>query len=88
MAHLVLEQGPFVHPAEARLAAGLGVAFVSRRSVALELAHGLLVEPDIPELRFRHQLSIVTRTEAHPPAAVTAFTVLISKHANGECARA
>lgn len=70
------------------VAAGLGVAFASRRAVALEVAHGLLVEPDLPALSFKRQLSIIWRSEAHLSAGAAAFKALVLNNINVECAHA
>jgi len=61
------------------VAAGLGVAFVSRHAIALEMAQQLVSVPDIPELRFRRPLCILTRKDARPPAAALAFLALTTK---------
>lgn len=55
------------------VAAGLGMAFVLRRSVTLEIAHNLIYAPKIPALRFSHYLYALTRKEARPTAASLAF---------------
>jgi DNA-binding transcriptional LysR family regulator len=70
------------------VAAGLGVAFVSRRAVALEIAHGLLAEPDLPELRFQRRLYLLWRSDAHLSAAAAAFKALVLNNVDVECVRA
>lgn len=64
------------------VAAGLGLAFVSRRTVELEAAHGLVRLPDIADLRFRRQLYALTRKDARPSAAALAFLALAVKREN------
>ena len=61
------------------VAAGLGVAFVSRHAIALEMAQQLVSVPNIPELRFRRPLFILTRKDARPSAAALAFLALVAK---------
>jgi DNA-binding transcriptional LysR family regulator len=61
------------------VAAGLGVAFVSRHAIALEMAQQLVSIPNIPELRFRRPLFILTRKDARPSAAALAFLALAAK---------
>jgi DNA-binding transcriptional LysR family regulator len=61
------------------VAAGLGVAFVSRHAIVLEMAQQLVSVPDIPELRFRRPLFILTRKDARPSAAALAFLALVTK---------
>ncbi len=61
------------------VAAGLGVAFVSRHAIALEMAQQLVSVPNIPELRFRRPLFILTRKDARPSAAALAFLALAAK---------
>jgi len=63
------------------VAAGLGVGFVSRHAVGLEVEHGLLRIVDDPSLRFRRLLYLVTRKDARPSPAVLAFTAHVFKHA-------
>jgi len=59
------------------VAAGLGVSFVSRRSVTLEVAHNLVCAPEIPALRFSRHLYALTRKDARPTAASLAFLALV-----------
>jgi DNA-binding transcriptional LysR family regulator len=61
------------------VAAGLGVAFVSQRAISLEAAQRRVHLPDIPELRFRRQLFVLTRKDARHPAATLAFLALLGK---------
>jgi len=61
------------------VAAGLGVAFVSRHAIALEMVQQLVSVPNIPELRFRRPLFILTRKDARPSAAALAFLALAAK---------
>ena len=59
------------------VAAGLGVAFISWRSVTLEVAHNLICAPEIPALRFSRHLYALTRKDARPTAASLAFLALV-----------
>jgi len=59
------------------VAAGLGVAFVSRRTVTLELAHNLVCAPEIPALRIVRHLYALSRKDARPTAASLAFLALV-----------
>ncbi len=59
------------------VAAGLGVAFVARRAVTLEIAHNLVCAPEIPALRLSRHLYVLTRKDARPTAAGLAFLALI-----------
>jgi DNA-binding transcriptional LysR family regulator len=61
------------------VAAGLGVGFVSRQAIGLEVEHGLLTVVDEPELRFRRLLYLITRKDARPSPAVLAFTAHVLK---------
>jgi DNA-binding transcriptional LysR family regulator len=61
------------------VAAGLGVAFVSQRAISLEASQRLVHLPEIPELRFRRQLFVLTRKNARHPAAALAFLALLGK---------
>ena len=61
------------------VSAGLGVAFVSRYAIALELAHRLVSVPEIPELHFSRQLFLIARKDARPSAASLAFLALMQK---------
>jgi DNA-binding transcriptional LysR family regulator len=62
------------------VAAGLGVGFVSRHAIALEVEHGLLSIVDDPSLRFRRLLYLITRKDARPSPTVLAFTAHVFKH--------
>lgn len=61
------------------VAAGLGIAFVSQRTITLELAQKLLTVSAIPELHFARQLFVLTRKDARPSAAALAFLALLGK---------
>jgi DNA-binding transcriptional LysR family regulator len=61
------------------VAAGLGVAFISRHAIALEVAQKLLYTPAIAELRFPRTLFLITRKDARPSAAAQAFLELINR---------
>lgn len=59
--------------------AGLGVAVVSGRSLALELRCGVLRAVPIADLPLTRDLSIVTRKDVRPSATVLAFLALARK---------
>jgi len=59
--------------------AGLGVAFVSRYAITLEVAHRLVSVPPISEVRFARQLFLIARKDARPSAALLAFLALMGK---------
>jgi DNA-binding transcriptional LysR family regulator len=59
--------------------AGLGVGFVSRRALALEVAQGVLQVAEIPEMRIARPLSVLSRKDARPSAATLAFLALLVK---------
>lgn len=59
--------------------AGLGISFVSRHAVELELAHGLLVVLEDPRLRADRELSIVSHKDVRPSAAALAFLAHLRK---------
>jgi DNA-binding transcriptional LysR family regulator len=59
------------------VAAGLGVALVSRRTVTLELANNLVCAPAIPGLRIVRHLYALSRKDARPTAASLAFLALV-----------
>jgi DNA-binding transcriptional LysR family regulator len=61
------------------VAAGLGVAFVSRRAVALEVAQRLVSVLEVSELHFARQLYLLTRKDARPSAATLAFLAIVLK---------
>jgi DNA-binding transcriptional LysR family regulator len=58
------------------VAAGLGIAFISRHAIALEVAQKLFDVPDVPQLRFSRPLLLITRKDARPSAAAAAFLEL------------
>jgi len=68
------------------VAAGLGIAFISRHAVALEVAQKLVDVPDVPQLRFSRPLLLISRKDARPSAAAAAFLELIDRR-NGMAAR-
>lgn len=61
------------------VAAGLGVAFVSRHAITLEVAHKLVSVVEMPEMRISRQLFLVARKNARPSAASLAFLALMRK---------
>jgi len=61
------------------VAAGLGVGFVSRRALALELAQGLVCTSPVAELTFRRSLYVLARKDRrHTPTAL-AFVAALAK---------
>jgi DNA-binding transcriptional LysR family regulator len=70
---------PGTEAARQCVAAGLGVAFVSRRAVALDAAQERVIIADIAELQFKRQLYILARKDARPSAASLAFLALMGK---------
>lgn len=62
--------------------AGVGVAFVSRRSVMLEVKHGLVAEAPLPAPDSVRPLALVNRKDARAPAAALAFQALMQKAAD------
>lgn len=61
------------------VAAGLGIAFVSRLAVTLEVAHQLVQQAEIQELRFTRPLVLLSRKEARLPAAALRFSAMVTK---------
>jgi DNA-binding transcriptional LysR family regulator len=61
------------------VAAGLGVAFISRRAIGLELALQMVGAPEIPELCIARHLYVLARKGARPSAAALAFLALVTK---------
>lgn len=61
------------------VAAGLGISFVSRHAVELELAQGLLVMLEGPEFHANRELSIVSHKDVRPSAAALAFLAHLRK---------
>jgi len=61
------------------VAAGLGIAFISRYAIALEVAQKLVYAPAIPQLRFPRPLFLITRKDARPSAAAQAFLELLKQ---------
>ena len=55
------------------VAVGLGVAFVSKRSIDLELAQNRLCTPEISALKIVRKLYVITRKEARPTVSALAF---------------
>ncbi len=64
------------------VAAGLGVAFASWRTVALEVAHNMVCAPEIPDLRISRHLYALTRKDSRPTAASLAFLALVFQEAS------
>ena len=61
------------------VAAGLGISFVSKHAVELELAQGLLAVLEGPDMRARRELSIVSHKDVRPSAAALAFLANLRK---------
>ena len=61
------------------VAAGLGVGFVSRRSLTLELAQGLVYISPIAEFTFQRQLYTLARKDRRDTPAALAFLAALSK---------
>ncbi|MER2598454.1 MAG: LysR substrate-binding domain-containing protein [Caldilineales bacterium] len=61
------------------VAAGLGVGFVSRRSLALELAQGALCISPMAEFSFARQLVTLARKDRRPTPATLAFMSALGK---------
>lgn len=59
--------------------AGLGIALVSRLAITLEVAHQLVTEAQIPELRFSRQLYLLSQKDARLPAAALRFSAMATK---------
>ena len=62
--------------------AGLGIAFISRHAIALEVAHNLVCVPEITDLRISRHLFGLTRKDSRPTAAALAFTALVFEEAS------
>ncbi|MBL4683175.1 MAG: LysR family transcriptional regulator [Nannocystaceae bacterium] len=65
------------------VAAGLGVAMVSRLTVALELSSRRLVEVRTPGLSVRRSLHLLTHRHRQPSPAASAFLALLSGPRSG-----
>ena len=61
------------------VAAGLGVAFVSRRAIELELAQNRICALDSPTHTIVRQLYVITRKDARPIVSALAFLALVTK---------
>ena len=61
------------------VAAGLGVGFASRRSLALELVQGLLCISPIAELTFQRPLYTLARKDRRHTSAALAFVATLTK---------
>ena len=61
------------------VAAGLGVAFISKRAIEMELAQSCLKVPEIPALKIPRKLYVITRKDARPSASALAFLALVMK---------
>ncbi len=60
--------------------AGLGVSFVSRYSIVLELAHGVIRLPGVEDYYLNRPIAIVTRKNLRSSAAALAFSAYLRKH--------
>ena len=63
------------------VAAGLGIAWISRHAIALEVAYKLIYAPALPALRILRHLYALTRKDARPTAASLAFLALVLQEA-------
>ena len=63
------------------VAAGLGIAWISRQAITLEVAHNLVCVPQIPALRVSRHLYALTRKDARPTAASLAFLAQVLQEA-------
>jgi DNA-binding transcriptional LysR family regulator len=63
------------------VAAGLGIAWISRHAITLEVAHKLVCVPEIPALHISRHLYALTRKDARPTAASLAFLALVLQEA-------
>jgi len=63
------------------VAAGLGVSFISRYAISLELAQGMLVAIEGPALRFPRLLHVISHKDTRPSAAALAFSAYLHKTA-------
>jgi len=61
------------------VAEGLGISFISRYAVALEVRHKLLAVAADPRLRFRRPLVMITRKDARLAPAALAFAASVRK---------
>ena len=61
------------------VAAGIGIAFVSRYAITLEVAQKILNVPEIQELQFARSLFLIARKNARPSATILAFSASIQK---------
>ena len=61
------------------VAAGLGVGFVSRRALALELAQSLVCISPVAELTFHRSLYVLARKDRRHTPAVLAFLAAVAK---------
>lgn len=61
------------------VAAGLGVGFISRKAVALEIASKVVLQPDFKELNIARPLSILSRKDMRHSPATLAFLALAQK---------
>jgi len=59
--------------------AGMGVTFLSKYTVGLELQSGLLCTPDIPELKLTRQMLCIYPKSVHLPPAALAFLSHLKK---------
>lgn len=61
------------------VAAGLGISFISRYAVALEVRHRVLAIAADPRLRFRRPLVMISRKDARLSPAALAFAASVRK---------
>ncbi|MBI2000243.1 MAG: hypothetical protein HYS69_03460 [candidate division NC10 bacterium] len=61
------------------VAEGLGISFISRYAVALEVRHKVLAVAADPRLRFRRPLVMISRKDARISPAALAFAATLQK---------
>ena len=61
------------------VAEGLGISFISRYAVALEVRHKVLAVAADPRLRFRRPLVMISRKDTRLSAAALAFAASVRK---------
>ena len=64
------------------MAAGLGISFVSRFAIGLELDQGVIRILAGESLYFERDISIVTHKDIHPSATMLAFVAHLRKESS------
>jgi DNA-binding transcriptional LysR family regulator len=70
----IVQELPSTEAIKRMVAAGIGIGYVSRLAVELELSSGKLVELDCPKLRIKRPFSILTPQGPDPIGIVQAFS--------------